>query len=145
MEFSEKDSTDKSYCQPSHGELLKLTKGGGKLQQNSVYSWPIVTPAGIFDYWRVFVNRKGTVLITGVLGIAVGLMISVPRTPIYQARTTVEIQGLNENLLNTRDVNPSAPSVISTASEEIQTQIKILKSDSLIAVVMSRFGVTHST
>ena len=145
MEFSEKDSTDKSNCQPAHGTLLELTKDRGKLQQNPVYSGPIVAPAGIFDYWRVFVNRKGTVLITGVLGIAVGLMISVPRTPIYQARTTVEIQGLNENLLNTRDVNPSAPSVISTASEEIQTQIKILKSDSLIALVMSRFGVTHST
>jgi capsular exopolysaccharide synthesis family protein len=145
MEFSEhENSNNYNNGKPSHGELSKVTKGGRKLQQNPAYSGPMVTQAGVFDYWRVFLNRKGTILITAALGIAIGLVVSVPRTPIYQARTTVEIQGLNDNLLNTRDVNPSAPSVISTASEEIQTQIKILKSDSLIAQVMNRFGVSHS-
>ena len=144
MEFSEDDLTNNNQRQPSHGELSKVTRGGRKSQQNPAYSAPMVSPAGVFDYWRVFLNRKGTVLIAAALGTAIGLLISVPRTPIYQARTTVEIQGLNDNLLNTREVNPSAPSVSSTAFEEIQTQIKILKSDSLIGQVMNRFGVTHS-
>jgi capsular exopolysaccharide synthesis family protein len=68
----------------------------------------------------------------------------VPRTPIYEAHTTLEIQGLNENLLNTRDVNPSAPAVNSSAVEEIQTHIKILQSESLIGRVISKFGLTGS-
>jgi succinoglycan biosynthesis transport protein ExoP len=144
MEFSEHDLTNQGNGQQSHGELPRVTKSGRKSQQNPAYSGPMVSPAGIFDYWRVFLNRKGTVLITAALGTAMGLLISVPRTPIYQARTTLEIQGLNENLLNTRDVNPAASSVSSTAFEEIQTQIKILKSDSLVGQVMNRFGVTHS-
>src|SRR5438067_9659730 len=143
MEFSEHDSTNNGNGQPSHGSLPKVNKTG-RSPQSSAYSGPMVSPAGIFDYWRVFLNRKGTVLIAAVLGTAVGLLISVPRTPIYEARTTLEIQGLNDNLLNTREVNPSAPSVIITAFEEIQTQIKILKSHTLIAQVMKKFGLTHS-
>ena len=143
MEFSEHDLTNKGNGEPSQDAVRKVSKSG-KPQQSSAYSGPMTSPAGVFDYWRVFLNRKGTVLIAAVLGTAIGLLISFPRTPIYQARTTLEIQGLNDNLLNTREVNPSAPSVISTAFEEIQTQIKILKSDSLIGQVMKRFGLTHS-
>jgi len=144
MELSEHDSRKNGDNQRSGSESSRATKRGKTSGQNPAYSGPMVSPAGIFDYWQVVLNRKGTILVTAVLGIVVGLLISVPRTPIYQARTTLEIQGLNDNLLNTREVNPSAPSVISTAFEEIQTQIKILKSDSLIGQVMNRFGFNHS-
>src|SRR2546426_2830186 len=143
MEFSEHDLTNKGNGEPSQDPVRKVSKSG-KAQPSPAYSGPMTSPAGVFDYWRVFLNRKGTVLIAAVLGTAIGLLISFPRTPIYQSRTTLEIQGLNDNLLNTREVNPSAPSVISTAFEEIQTQIKILKSDTLIGEVMKRFGVGHS-
>src|SRR5438094_10048889 len=110
MDLREHDPGNNQNGKPPQGELHQMAQSGRK-SESAAYSGPMATQAGIFDYWRVFVSRKGTLLIAAVLGATVGLVISVPRTPIYQARTTIEIQGLNDNLLNTRDVNPSAPSV----------------------------------
>jgi len=102
----------------------------------------IAPPMTLFEYWRLLLRRKGVLLVAGVLGMSVGLLISMPRTRIYQAHTTLEIQNLNENLLNTREVNPAAGTT--SAAEEMQTQIKILQSESLIGRVMNGFGLTSS-
>lgn len=99
-------------------------------------------PPSLFEYWRLLLRRKGTMVIATVLGTSLGLLVSVPRTPIFQARATLEIQGLNDNLLNTRDVNPTASSAGSTAYEEIQTQVKILQGDALVNRVVKKLGVT---
>jgi len=119
-------------------------RNGRKPQRKTAYD-PIIGPsASLFDYGRLILRRKGIMLVAAVLGISLGLLVSVPRTPIYQAHTTLEIQGLNENLLNTRDVNPSAPSLTSSALEEIQTQIKIIKSDTLLSRVIKKFELPHA-
>src|ERR1043165_8271938 len=103
MDFSQRDSTNRSNGQPK-SVPAKITNS--RRQQNPAYSGPMVSTPGLFDYWRVLFNRKCTVLIAAALGIAAGLITSLPRTRIYQARTTIELQALNDNLLNTRDVNP---------------------------------------
>src|ERR1700757_405636 len=82
----------------------------------------VAPPMTLFEYGRVLLRYKGVLLIAAVLGMGIGLLISYPRTRIYQAHTSLEIQGLNENLLNTREVNPTAPSGGGTALEEMETQ-----------------------
>jgi succinoglycan biosynthesis transport protein ExoP len=104
----------------------------------------IAPPMTLFEYGRLLLRRKGVLLVAGVLGISAGLLISMPRTRIYQAHTTLEIQNLNENLLNTREINPAVPSGATNAGEEIQTQIKILQSESLIGRVTHKFGLSPS-
>src|SRR5437667_11845063 len=89
----------------------------------------IAPPMTLFEYWRLLLRRKGVLLVAGVLGMSVGLLISMPRTRVYQAHTTLEIQNLNENLLNTREVNPAAGTT--SAAAEMQSQIEILHSDAL--------------
>src|SRR5882762_8712733 len=138
MEFSDykQDNED------NEGHVTKSIRG--KAGSDSAYDDAMPLPTSLFEYGQVLLRRKGTILIAAVLGTGLGLLVSMPRTRIYQARTTLELQGLNENLLNTREVNPSAPTVNTPAFEEIQTQIRILQSESLIGRVISKFGLSGS-
>src|SRR5438552_11459629 len=88
---------------------------------------------GFLEYWRMVRRHRGTVVILTCLGGLVGLLIGLPQTPVYRSRATVEVQPLNENLLNTRQVDPTpGPSEYSQGEIDIQTQIKLLQSESLI-------------
>src|SRR2546425_9399058 len=135
MEFSEYEQEN----QKNGGHGADPTRPGS----DSAYD-AIPVPTSLFDYGQLLLRRKGTILIAAVLGVGLGLLVSVPRTRIYQAHTTLEIQGLNENLLNTREVNPAAPTVNSPAFEEIQNQIRILQSESLLGNVISKFRLSSS-
>jgi succinoglycan biosynthesis transport protein ExoP len=105
------------------------------------YEASFAPPASLFEYVHLVLRRKGLLLIAAVAGMSIGLLVSMPRTRIYQAHTTLEIQAFNENLLNTREVNPAVSSGGTSALEEMQTQIKILESESLIGRVIGKFGI----
>jgi capsular exopolysaccharide synthesis family protein len=86
---------------------------------------------GLIVYWKTVLRYKGTVLLFAFLGALGGFLYTVPQTPIYQARTAVEVQGLNDNFLNMKDVDPTATTASFDPSMDINTQVKILQSDSL--------------
>ncbi len=91
--------------------------------------------SGLLDYWRILRRRKGTLILLASLGAVIGFLVTLPQTPIYQARTSVEIVGLNQNFLNVREVNPINDTGASSDSIDIQTQIRILQSQSLLDLV----------
>src|SRR5947207_1075754 len=94
---------------------------------------------GFLEYWRMIRRRRGTVIILTCLGGLVGLLIGLPQTPVYRSRATVEVQPLNENLLNTRQVDPTpGPSEYAQGEIDIQTQIKLLQSEALIARTVAK-------
>ncbi|MEO8659273.1 MAG: polysaccharide biosynthesis tyrosine autokinase [Bryobacteraceae bacterium] len=97
---------------------------------------------GIIEYWRILRRRKGTVIMLAFLGLAVGLLATIPQTPIYQARASVEVQNLNENFLNMNQVSQVAESTNYNALFDIQTQIRILQSETLLDRVVDRLKNT---
>jgi polysaccharide biosynthesis transport protein len=84
--------------------------------------------------WR----RRIQLLAFVLAGTAIAVLISMVERPTYRSVSTVEVQGLNDNMLNTRDVDPHASSIEYTLEPYLQTQIKIFKSDSLIGRVVDR-------
>jgi succinoglycan biosynthesis transport protein ExoP len=88
--------------------------------------------AGLLEYWRILRRHKSTLLLLATLGAVIGFLVTVPQTPIYQVRTSLEIVSLNQNFLNMKESNPLAESGSSADSADIQTQIKILQSSSLL-------------
>jgi succinoglycan biosynthesis transport protein ExoP len=93
---------------------------------------------GLLEYWRVLRRRKGTLIVLAGLGAAIGFMVTLPQTPIYQVRTSLEIVSLNQNFLNMKESNPLADSGSSADLTDIQTQIRILQSESLMQRVVDR-------
>jgi capsular exopolysaccharide synthesis family protein len=93
---------------------------------------------GLFEYWRILRRRKGTLILTAFVGAVLGFLFTLPQTPVYQAGTSVEIVGLNDSFLNMKQVNPVAQDAGTTDTSDIQTQIKILQSETLIERVLKK-------
>lgn len=97
------------------------------------------SPSGLLlEYWYILRRRKGRLLIAAFLGLLGGILFTLPQTPIYQARTSLEIQGLNENFLNMKEGNLATTVPDYSLDFYIQTQMKILQSETLIERVVAK-------
>jgi succinoglycan biosynthesis transport protein ExoP len=91
------------------------------------------------EYLQILRRRKGTLILIVFLGLLTSLLLTLPQTPIYQARASIEIQNLNENFLNTRNVSPTANDGASyVPGSDLQTQARILQSESLLERVAAK-------
>ncbi len=125
--------------------LLPEGKTGG-LARAQAYDVPTAeyyveqeSPSLLVEYWRILRRRRGTVLLVTFLCALAAALYTLPQTPVYQARTTLEVQGINENFLNMGSVNPTTPEGYSPF-QDIQTQIKILQSESLAERALKKLG-----
>ncbi len=100
------------------------------------------TGGNLLDYWHILRRRKGTLILFSVLGALIGLLLSLPRTPIYRARASIEIQSLNENFMNLRELSPIASGSSYYSLSNIATHVKILQSYSLVKRVVNSGIVT---
>ncbi len=108
---------------------------------SSEYSAPPQQAGSLLDYWGLIWHGKG--LFTGFLmgGLVVALGILFTQTPVYRARTSLEVQDLNHEFVNMKLTGPVADSSSTDALTDIQTQIKILQSDTLIDSALVKAGI----
>jgi len=106
---------------------------------------PIVEDANpnlLLEYWDIFRRRKGALVLIAFLGLLVSVLITVPQTPLYQARASLEIQSFNDNFLNMRNVSPTASEGTSSSPEfDLRTQVKILQSESVLERVVTKLDL----
>ena len=101
-------------------------------------------PGLLLEYWDIVRRHKGTLVLIAFLGLLLALLITLPQTPIYRARTSLEIQNLNENFLNMRDVNPTTNEGVSSPAEsDLETQVKILQSESVLEGVIVKLNLAQ--
>src|SRR6266581_6371218 len=94
---------------------------------------------GVVAYWRMVTRHKWIVVLVAFVGSMVGLLVTLPQTPVYQSQTSLEVQGVNENFLNLQNLNPtSAPGGYIDPDYEIKTQVKVLQSRSLLERAVER-------
>jgi len=93
---------------------------------------------GLLDYGRTLWRNKAKVFIGALVGALAGFLFSLPQTPIYQGRTTLEIETFNENYLNLREVSPTTAPSRHATEFDIATQVKVLESESLLAKVVEK-------
>ncbi len=96
---------------------------------------------GLIEYWRVLQRRKGTVILISVLGLLLAILITLPMTPVFQAKALIEVQDVNSDFLGMKDVQQFGNNGGMSAMMDIQTQIKILQSDSLLERVTNKLKV----
>src|SRR5712691_11278502 len=99
-------------------------------------------PSLLPDYLQILRRRKGTLILIVFLGLLTSLLLTIPQTPIYQARASIEIQSLNENFLNMRNFSPTADDGGSYApGSDVTTQARILQSESLLERVVAKLDL----
>src|ERR1700722_1839741 len=96
-------------------------------------------PFLLLEYLQILRRRKGILILIVFLGLLTSLLLTLPQTPIYQARASIEIQNFNENFLNMRNVRPTADDRASyVPGSDLQTQARILQSESLLERVAAK-------
>jgi succinoglycan biosynthesis transport protein ExoP len=95
----------------------------------------------LLDYLRILVRHKAALLCFATAGLFVAIAISLMQTPVYRARTSLEIQDFNENFLDLQNVEPTNSSGnYATAQSNFETQVKILQSESVLERVIERLN-----
>lgn len=84
---------------------------------------------GLIEYWRIIRRRKGTVIVLAFAGLVLGLLITLPQTPVYRAKAVLEVQDINQDFMNMRQSSLQTQNY--NAFFDIQTQIKIIQSESI--------------
>ena len=73
-----------------------------------------------------------------------GWLISLLQTPMYQARTALEVQGPNDNFLNLKDLDPSVSEGQSSMEGYVETQAKILRDEGLLDKTLAKLQLDHT-
>ena len=97
---------------------------------------------GLLEFWRIIRRHKGAVILISALGLIAGVLITLPQTPVYQAKTTLEVMEMNQNFMNMKDIQEVNESSGYNQLTDITTQIKILESESLTERVLAAMKVS---
>ncbi|MGA9057595.1 MAG: polysaccharide biosynthesis tyrosine autokinase [Terriglobia bacterium] len=98
----------------------------------------------LLEYWDILRRHRGTLVLIAFLGFLASVLFTLPQTPVYRARASLEIQSLNENFLNMRDVNPTTNEGVSSPAEsDLETQVKILQSESVLERVIVKLNLAQ--
>lgn len=98
---------------------------------------------GLLEYWRILRRRKGAIILLACMGVILGVLITLPQTPVYQARASLEVQDINQDFLNMKEVSQEAQTY--TALTDIQTQIKILQSETITNRTLAKLKIATPT
>ena len=111
----------------------------------SPYADGLESTGGLIEYWQILWRGKWKLVLAGALAALIAFSVTLLQTPIYRAAATLEIQPLNQDFLNMRQMTPVQESAISDAAPlgDIPTQLEIIRSDLLLDRVAAKFTHDH--
>jgi succinoglycan biosynthesis transport protein ExoP len=102
------------------------------------YDYTRPAPSSPFAYWEILRRHKWTIVRWALIGIALGVLATFLEPHLYEAKATLEVQDLNDNFLNMKQVLPVNEVGLSGTFNDMQTQLKIIESDSVVNPVIER-------
>ena len=103
--------------------------------------WTVSTvapPSQLLEYIRVIRGNLAWISLLAVIGVLVGWLYSTLSSSMYQARTVLNIRSLNENFLNSAPGSSTSTTDSVLPEAYVQTEIKILQSDSIRKKAMDK-------
>jgi succinoglycan biosynthesis transport protein ExoP len=99
---------------------------------------PPEPPSQLFEYWETIRRRLGWLCLIAVLGGLGGALVTLHQPSLYRSRTVLDIRNLNENVLSMRDGAGSSNTGNVLPETYLQTEIKILQSESILKRALER-------
>ncbi len=90
----------------------------------------------LVEYLRILMRKRVSIVLLACAGALLGFLMNLSVLPTYEARTSLDIQSLNGDFMNMRDVAPTGDSANASTESYVQTQIKMLQSDTLLADIV---------
>ncbi len=104
--------------------------------QDAHYPWQ---PAGdeqgnlLSDYLGILRRHARLILLLAAAGALAGFLLNLTTLPLYRARTSLDIQSLNTDFMDMKTLAPTGEGAGASNETYVQTQIKMLQSDTLLA------------
>jgi len=92
----------------------------------------------LLDYLRTLTRFRWVIALGAVAGVLLSLLFNLNTLPVYRARTSLDIQNLNGNFMNMNTLSPTGGAESSSTETYVQTQIKLLQSDTLLDRTVTR-------
>ena len=93
----------------------------------------------LLEYSRILWRHKIALILTMFLGTMAGVLLTMRQSWVYRARASIEILNINENFLNIQQLTPvSEGNPFTDSTINLQTQIRLLQSETLIKQVLDR-------
>ena len=86
----------------------------------------------LLDYLRTISRWRVAVVSCALVGALLSVLLNFNVLPLFQARTSLDIQSINGDFLNMRNVAATGDSSASSTESYVQTQIKLLQSTTLL-------------
>lgn len=96
----------------------------------------------VLDYWRILRRRKLPLITFGIVGLAAGLAVSFCQKPLYRATTALEIQDNKNEASAAKMLAPTNESTPADSLTDVQTQMRILQSRTLIKRALDKLQAT---
>jgi len=95
------------------------------------------------EFLRVLYRRKGTLLAVTLAGVLIAALVSLAQPRLYRSVASLEVQGVNENFLNLRDIDPAATPNAASNDVYVKTQSEILQQDALIEQAADKLNLAE--
>ena len=99
---------------------------------------------GLLEYWRMFCRHKGAIFLSAICGLGLGYLVGIPMQPMYRTHTSVEVLNLNQDFMNLKQSSEVTSGYTSDDSSEVQTQAKLIQSESVLKRVSAKLSGNHS-
>jgi succinoglycan biosynthesis transport protein ExoP len=86
----------------------------------------------LMEYLRTILRWRTVILCCALMGGLLSLLFNLDVLPLYQARTSLDIQSINGDFMNMRSVAPTGDNAAFSNESYVQTQIKLLQSTTLL-------------
>ena len=125
------DPLARSQARSPYPAGLSLASDPGAVSRPAFFR-PEAPSSMVSEYLRTFKRWRVAIGLSALIGGLLSVSLSLGVNPVYEARTSLEIEGLNTNLPGVRDVSPTGDGNSASSEANIQTQIKLLQSASLL-------------
>ena len=127
---------------PIHGQVFREVPPNSPIEfsrQSGSYIYaPAMQESGVREYWRTLLKHKWAALSTLVVIFSVITIATLRTTPIYESVGTIAITKPDSAMVNFKD---SAPDWDYYDPTEMDTEVRILKSDLLSLQVLRELGL----
>ncbi len=90
------------------------------------------------DYLRTLARWRTGILLSALAGGVLSVSLNLGVMPLFEARTSLDIQSLNSDFMNMRDVSATGDTTAASSESYVQTQIKLLQSSTLLDRTVDR-------
>ncbi len=93
----------------------------------------------IAEYLQTLRRHRLAIVVCALIGLSVSFLVGLTEVPLYRTRTSLDIRTLNGDFMDMRSAAPTAGASLPADNDvNLQTQIRLLQSDTLLQAVNER-------